>query len=46
MTTLLEKQIQTFKLTEEQELLKKTIREVAEENFKEKAKEIDKTLFQ
>ena len=31
MTKLLEKQIQTFKLTEEQELLRKTIREIAEE---------------
>ena len=43
MEKLLEKQIQTFKLTEEQELLRKTIREIAEENFKEKAREIDKT---
>ena len=43
MTTLLEKQDQTFKLTEEQELLRKTIREISEENFKEKAREIDKT---
>ena len=43
MTKVLEKQSQTFRLTEEQELLKKTIREVAEENFKEKAREIDKS---
>lgn len=43
MEKFLEKQIQTFRLTEEQELLRKTIREVAEENFKEKAREIDKT---
>ena len=43
METLLEKQVQTFKLTEEQELLRKTIREVSEENFKEKAREIDKS---
>lgn len=43
MEKLLEKQTQTFTLTEEQELLRKTIREIAEENFKEKAKEIDKT---
>lgn len=40
---LLEKQEQTFKLTEDQELLRKTIREIAEENFKEKVKEIDKS---
>ena len=39
----LDKSIQTFNLTEEQELLRKTIREVAEENFKEKAREIDKS---
>lgn len=32
-----------FNLIEDQELLKKTIREIAEESFKEKAKEIDKT---
>ena len=37
METLLSKQIQTFKLTEDQELLRKTIREVSEENFREKA---------
>lgn len=43
MQKLLEKQLQIFKLTEEQELLRKTIREVAQENFKEKAREIDKT---
>lgn len=43
MEKLLEKHSQTFKLTEEQELLRKTIREVAEENFKEKAREIDKS---
>ena len=43
MQNILEKQTQTFKLTEEQELLKKTIRAVAGENFKEKAREIDKT---
>ncbi len=43
MEKLLEKQIQTFKLTEDQELLRKTIREIAEENFKEKARDIDKT---
>lgn len=43
MQKILEKQLQTFKLTEEQELLRKTIREVSEENFKEKAKDIDKT---
>ena len=43
MTKVLEKQIQTFNLTEEQELLRRTIREVAEENFKEKAREIDKS---
>ena len=43
MQKLLENQIQTFKLTEEQELLCKTIREVARENFKEKAREIDKS---
>ncbi|MBI2995752.1 MAG: acyl-CoA dehydrogenase [Candidatus Melainabacteria bacterium] len=43
MKQLLEKQIQTFKLTSEQELLRKTIHEVAEENFKEKAREIDKS---
>lgn len=43
MTKVLEKQGLNFKLTEEQELLKKTIREVAKENFKEKAREIDKT---
>ncbi len=43
MESLLEKRSQTFKLTEEQELLRKTIREVSEENFKEKARDIDKT---
>ena len=43
MEKLLQKRSQTFKLTEEQELLRKTIREIAEENFKEKAREIDKT---
>ena len=43
MQKTLDKQIQTFKLTEEQDLLRKTIREIAEENFKEKAREIDKT---
>ena len=43
MQKLLSKQTQTFKLTEEQELLRKTVREVSEENFKEKAREIDKT---
>jgi len=43
MEKVLEKDIQTFKLTEDQELLRKTIRDVAEENFKEKAREIDKT---
>ena len=43
MQKLLDKETQTFNLTEEQELLKKTIREVAEENFKEKAREIDKS---
>ena len=43
MKTVLEKQAQTFKLTEDQELLRKTIREVAQENFKEKAREIDKS---
>ena len=43
MQNLLEKQMQTFNLTEEQELLRKTIREVSEENFKEKAREIDKS---
>ena len=43
MEKLLEKQSQTFRLTEEQELLRKTIREVSEENFKEKAREIDKS---
>ena len=37
MEKLLEKQSQTFNLTEEQEMLRKTIREVSEENFKEKA---------
>jgi len=35
--------MQSFNFTEEQELLRKTIKEIAEENFKEKAKEIDKT---
>ena len=40
METLLEKQIQALKLNEEQELLRKTIREVSKENFKEKAREI------
>ncbi len=35
--------MQTFKLTKDQDLLQKTIREVAEDNFKEKAREIDKT---
>ncbi|MBI3589865.1 MAG: acyl-CoA dehydrogenase family protein [Candidatus Melainabacteria bacterium] len=43
MEKLLEKQIQTFKLTEEQELLRKTVREIAGDNFKEKAREIDKS---
>ena len=43
MEKLLEKQTQTFKLTEDQELLHKTIREVAQENFCEKAREIDKS---
>ena len=43
MTILLEKELLTFKLTEEQELLQKTIREVANENFLEKAREIDKS---
>jgi alkylation response protein AidB-like acyl-CoA dehydrogenase len=43
MKDLLEKQTLNFKLTEEQEMLRKTIREIAEENFKEKAREIDKT---
>ena len=43
MQNTLEKQFQTFKLTEEQELLQKTVRDIAEENFKEKAREIDKT---
>ena len=35
--------MQSFNFTEEQELLRKTIKEIAEENFKEKAKEIDKS---
>lgn len=43
MEKLIEKEKQTFNLTEEQELLRKTIREIAEENFKEKARDIDKT---
>lgn len=43
MKKVLEKDVQTFKLTEDQELLRKTIREVAEDNFKEKAREIDKS---
>ncbi len=43
MENVIEKPGFTFKLTEEQELLKKTISEVSEENFKEKAKDIDKT---
>ncbi len=43
MEKLIEKERQTFNLTEEQELLRKTIREIAEENFKEKARDIDKT---
>ncbi len=43
MAKVLEKQIQTFKLTEDEKLLRKTIREVSEENFKEKAREIDKS---
>ena len=32
-----------FEFTQEQEMLRKTVREVSEENFKEKAKDIDKT---
>ena len=43
MENVIEKADYTFKLTEEQELLKKTISEVSEENFKEKARDIDKT---
>ena len=43
MKELLEKQTLSFRLTEEQEMLRKTIREIADENFKEKAREIDKT---
>lgn len=43
MEDVIEKSDFTFKLTEEQELLKKTISEVSEENFKEKARDIDKT---
>ena len=43
MKDLLEKVNQTFNLTEEQGLLRKTIREVAEDNFKEKARDIDKS---
>ena len=43
MAQTLEKNLQTFNLTKEQEMLRKTIREVAEENFKEKAREIDKS---
>ncbi|OGI08710.1 MAG: acyl-CoA dehydrogenase [Candidatus Melainabacteria bacterium RIFCSPLOWO2_02_FULL_35_15] len=43
MNNFLINQTQTFRFTEEQELLRKTIREVAEENFKEKARETDKT---
>src|SRR3989338_9815518 len=43
MQKLIEKTTQSFQLTEEQELLRKTVREVSEENFKEKAREIDKT---
>ena len=43
MEKVLEKYEMTFKLSEDQELLRKTIREIAKENFKDKAKEIDKT---
>lgn len=43
MTKLLEKQNMTFSLTKEQGLLQKTIREVAQKNFKERAREIDKS---
>lgn len=43
MEKLLERHLQTFKLTQDQELLHRTICEVAQENFKEKAREIDKT---
>lgn len=43
MKAVIEKSNQSFELNEEQQLLRKTIREVAEENFKEKAREIDKT---
>ncbi len=43
MDKTLEKDHLLFKLTEEQELLRKTISEISEENFKEKARDIDKT---
>ncbi|MBI1858827.1 MAG: acyl-CoA dehydrogenase [Candidatus Melainabacteria bacterium] len=43
MTKVLDKQTQNFKLTKEQELLQRTIKEIANEKFKEKAKEIDKS---
>ena len=43
MKELLEKQTLSFRLTEEQDMLRKTVREISEENFKEKAREIDKT---
>lgn len=42
MTKIMEKQTLTFELTDEQEFLKKTIRDIANKNFKEKAREIDK----
>ena len=36
MKELLEKQTLSFRLTEEQEMLRKTVREIGEETFKEK----------
>lgn len=42
MEKTLEKTDLSFKLTEDQELLRKTIYDLAQENFREKAKEIDK----
>ena len=43
MQKVIDKQKQTFNLSEEQELLRKTIHEIAQDNFKDKAKEIDKS---
>lgn len=43
MDTLLKEHDLEFKLTKEQELLQKTIRDVAKNNLREKAREIDKT---